>query len=63
MKVRGPLFLAVVAAAAVSLASIATSAGAVETPFKGTVNADETVVVPSDRLTHSGRHRHRHVSR
>ena len=40
MKIRRPLFLAVVAAAAVSLASIAASAVAAETPFKGTVNAD-----------------------
>ena len=44
MKIRRPLFLAVVAAAAVSLASIAANAVAAETPFKGTVNADETVV-------------------
>jgi hypothetical protein len=44
MKIRRPLFLAVIAVAAVSLTSIATSAVAAETPFKGTVNADETVV-------------------
>ena len=44
MKIRRPLFLAVVAAAAVSLASIAASSAAAETPFKGTVNADETVL-------------------
>ena len=42
MKIRRPLFLAVVAAAAVSLASVAVSAVAAETPFKGTVNAVET---------------------
>jgi hypothetical protein len=45
MKIRRPLFFAVVAATAVSLASIAVSAGAAETPFKGTVNGDEIVVV------------------
>jgi hypothetical protein len=44
MKIRRPLFLAVIAVAAVSLTSIAASAVAAETPFKGTVNADETVV-------------------
>ena len=42
MKIRRPLFLAVVAATAVSLASIAVSAVAAETPFKGTANAVET---------------------
>ena len=41
MKIRRPLFFAVVASTAVSLASIAVSAVAAETPFKGTVNADE----------------------
>ena len=44
MKIRRPLFFAVVAATAVSLASIAVSAVAAETPFKGTVSADETVM-------------------
>jgi hypothetical protein len=44
MKIRRPLFFAVIAVAAVSLTSIAASAVAAETPFKGTVNADETVV-------------------
>jgi hypothetical protein len=44
MKIRRPLFLAVIAVAAVSLTSIAASAVAAETPFKGIVNADETVV-------------------
>jgi hypothetical protein len=42
MKIRRPLFFAVVAATAVSLASIAVSAVAAETPFKGTANAVET---------------------
>ena len=37
MKIRRPLFFAVVAVTAVSLASIAVSAVAAETPFKGTV--------------------------
>jgi glycerate-2-kinase len=42
MKIRRPLFFGVVAATAVSMASIAVSAVAAETPFKGTVNAVET---------------------
>jgi hypothetical protein len=42
MKIRRPLFFAVVAATAVSLASIAVSAVAAETPFKGTFNGVET---------------------
>ncbi len=56
MKIRRPLFLAVVVATAVSLASIAASAVAAETPFKGTVNADETVVPspPTASLTRDG---------
>jgi hypothetical protein len=44
MKIRRPLFVAVIAAAALSLASMAASAVAAETPFKGTVNAEETVM-------------------
>jgi hypothetical protein len=44
MKIRRPLFRAVIAAAALSLASMAASAVAAETPFKGTVNAEETVM-------------------
>ena len=45
-----------VVATAVSLASIAASAVAAETPFKGTVNADETVVPspPTASLTRDG---------
>jgi hypothetical protein len=56
MKICRPLFFAVVAATAVSLASIAASAVAAETPFKGTVNADETVVPspPTASLTRDG---------
>jgi hypothetical protein len=56
MKIRRPLFFAVVAAAAVSLASIAVSALAAETPFKGTVNAVETsqVVFPIASVTRDG---------
>ncbi len=56
MKIRRPLSLAVFAAAAVSLASIAASAVAAETPFKGTVHADETVVPspPTASLTRDG---------
>ena len=45
MKARHPLFVGLVAAFAVSLASVAVSAAASETPFKGTVNAVETVTV------------------
>jgi hypothetical protein len=44
MKIRRPLFLAVVVVTVVSVASIAVSALAAETPFKGTVSADETVM-------------------
>jgi hypothetical protein len=56
MKIRRPLFFAVVAATAVSLASMAVSAGAAETPFKGTVNAAEVVVVtpPTASVTRDG---------
>ena len=56
MKIRRPLFFAVVAAAAVSLASMAVSAVAAETPFKGTVDADEVVVPspPTASLTRDG---------
>ena len=57
MKIRRPLLLAVVAASAISLASIAASAVAAETPFKGTVNADETGVVnplPTASITRDG---------
>lgn len=42
MKIRYPLFVGLVAAFAVSLASIVASAVAAETPFKGTVSAVET---------------------
>jgi hypothetical protein len=56
MRIRRPLFLAVVAATAVSLASIAVSAGAAETPFKGTVSAVETgtIVFPTRFLDREG---------
>ena len=56
MKIRRPLFLAVIAVAAVLLTSIATGAAAAETPFKGTVNAHETVVPspPTASLTRDG---------
>ena len=64
MKIRRPLFFAVVVATAVSLASIAASAVAAETPFKGTANAVETSEESfSVRLDHSARHGHRHASR
>jgi hypothetical protein len=49
MKIRHPLFVGLVAAFAVSLAIVAASAVAAETPFTGTVNAVETgqVVFPT----------------
>jgi hypothetical protein len=50
MKIRYPLFVALVAAFAVSLASVA-SAVAAETPFKGKVNAVETVEVAPPTLS------------
>ena len=51
MKIRRSLLVGLVAAFTVSLASIAVSAAAAETPFKGTVNAVETgTVVPPTRF-------------
>jgi len=50
MKLRYPLFVGLVAAFAVSLASVA-SAVAAETPFKGKVNAVETVAVAPPTLS------------
>jgi hypothetical protein len=49
MKIRHRLFVGLVAAFTLSLASVAVSAAAAETPFKGTVNAVETgtVVFPT----------------
>jgi hypothetical protein len=49
MKIRHPLFVGLVAAFTVSLAIVAASAVAAETPFKGTVSAVETgqVVFPT----------------
>jgi hypothetical protein len=56
MKTRHPLFVALVAAFAVSLACVAVSAVAAETPFKGTVNAVETgtIVFPTRFLDREG---------
>jgi hypothetical protein len=56
MKIRRPLFFAVVVATAAFLASIAASAVAAETPFKGTVNAVETgvTVFPFRSITRDG---------
>ena len=56
MKIRHPLFVGLVAAFAVSLASVAVSAVAAETPFKGTVNAVETgpVVFPTRFVDREG---------
>ena len=55
MKIRHPLFVGLVAVFAVSLASVA-SAVAAETPFKGKVNAVETVEVafPTLSVTRDG---------
>ena len=51
MKIRHPAFVGLVAALAVGLATVAVSAAAAETPFKGTVNAVETgTVVPPTRF-------------
>jgi hypothetical protein len=56
MKIRHPLFVGLVAALAVSLASIAVSAVAAETPFKGTISAVETsqVVFPIASINREG---------
>ncbi len=56
MKTRHSLFFAVVAATAVSLASIAVSAVAAETPFKGTFNGVETgeTAFPIRSITREG---------
>jgi hypothetical protein len=56
MKIRHPLFVGLVAAFTVSLAIVAASAVAAETPFKGTVNAVETgqVVFPTRFLDREG---------
>jgi hypothetical protein len=56
MKIRRALFPAAVAATAVSVASIAVSAVAAETPFKGTFNGVETsvVVFPFSSVTRDG---------
>ena len=56
MKTRYRLLVGLVAASAVSLASIAVSATAAETPFKGTVDAVETgtVVFPTRFLDREG---------
>ena len=56
MKIRHPLFVGLVAAFTVSLAIVAASAVAAETPFKGTVSAVETgqVVFPMRFLDRDG---------
>ena len=56
MKTRSPLFVALVAAFGVSLATVGVSAVAAETPFKGTVGAVETgqVVFPIRSITREG---------
>ena len=56
MKTRYGLLVGLIAASAVSLASIAVGATAAETPFKGTVNAVETgtVVFPTRFLDREG---------
>jgi hypothetical protein len=64
MKIRRVLFV-VVAAAAVSLASVAVSAVAAERPLKGTVAADEIVVPtpPTASLTRDGTGTATHLGR
>jgi len=56
MKARHPLFVGLIAAFTAFLAIAAVSAVAAETPFKGTVNADETVLPspPTASLTRDG---------
>jgi len=56
MKTRYRLLVGLIVASAVSLSSIAVSATAAETPFKGTVNAVETgtVVFPTRFLDREG---------
>ena len=56
MKIRHPLFVGLVAAFTLSLASGAVSAVAAQTPFKGTVNAVETgtTVFPTRFLDREG---------
>jgi hypothetical protein len=56
MKIRHPLFVGLVAAFTVSLAIVAASAVAAETPFKGTLNAVETgqVIFPTRFLDREG---------
>ena len=56
MKIRRSLFVGLVAALAVSLASVAVSAVAAETPFKGTFNGVETgvTVFPIRSITREG---------
>ena len=65
MKIRRPLFFAVVVASAVALTSIAVSAVAAETPFKGRVNAVETgtVVFPTRFLDREGTGNATHLGR
>jgi hypothetical protein len=56
MKTRHPLFVGLVAAFAISLASVTVGAAAAETPFKARVNAVETgtVVFPTRFLDRDG---------
>jgi hypothetical protein len=56
MKIRHPLLVGLVAAFAISLATVAVSAAASGTPFKGNVNAVETgtVVFPTRFLDRKG---------
>ncbi len=56
MKIRHSLFVGLVAAVSVLLASVAVSAVAAETPFKGTVSAVETgqTVFPIRTITREG---------
>jgi hypothetical protein len=64
MKIR-PLFVGMVAAFTVSLASMVASAGAAETPFKGKIDAVETgtIVFPTVFLDREGTGTATHLGR
>ena len=65
MKIRHRLFVGLAVALAVALGSVAVSAAAAETPFKGTVHAVETgtVVFPTRFLDRTGTGNATHLGR
>ena len=65
MKIHHRLYVGLVAAFAVSLASVTVRAVAAETPFKGTVNAVETgtIVLPTRLLDRQGTGTATHLGR